>query len=103
VGGRLLLLFWDGRSKLGDLLRQRFQVMPQFQPQVPDPLGHHLPGELSPGRVAAPPIRILLGVFICQCRFEGAAMQVQLDHIAGGKCLLWQVGEEELRLRRPHA
>src|SRR5712692_1055566 len=69
--------------------------MPQFEPNIPYPLGHHLPGFLSPGGVAAPPVGIDLLVFICQCRLKGAAMQVQLDDIGSSEPLLRQVGEEE--------
>src|SRR6266700_94216 len=45
--------------------------------------------------MAAPTIGVLFFVFICWRRFKGAAMQIQLDDIAGGKRLLWQGGEEE--------
>ncbi len=38
--------------------------MAQFESQVPGPLGHDLPGELSPGRVTAPAVGILLLVFV---------------------------------------
>jgi len=40
--------------------------------------------------VAAPTVRVLLDVFVCQCRLKGAAMQVQLDDIGSGECLLRQ-------------
>jgi hypothetical protein len=62
--GSLLALLWDGRSKLGDAQRRRFQLMAQFEPDIPYPLGHDLPGFLAPGRVAAPAVRVLLVVFI---------------------------------------
>jgi hypothetical protein len=45
--------------------------------------------------MAAPPIGILLDVFVCQCRLKGTAMQVQLEHIASGERVLWQICEEE--------
>ncbi len=63
--GSLCVLLWDGRSKLGDARGRWFQLMPQFQPQVPDPLSHQLPTLLSPGRMRAPPVGILLDVFVC--------------------------------------
>jgi hypothetical protein len=69
--------------------------MAQFESKVPDLLRDHLPGFLPPGRVAAPPVGVLLVVFIGGYRLKSAAMQIQLDHIAGGKRLLWQIGEEE--------
>lgn len=71
------------------------QLMSQLQAQVPLPLRHHLPALLPPGGVAAPAIGILLVVFICQRRLESPPVQVQLDDIGGGECLLWQVGKEE--------
>ncbi len=69
--------------------------MPQFQPQVPDPLGDTLPGFLSPGRMTAPSVGIDLLVFVREHRLKSAAMQVQLNNITGGECLLGQVCEEE--------
>jgi hypothetical protein len=62
--GSLRVLLPDGRSNLGDAQGCRFQLMPQFEPQVPDPLRHPLPAFLSPGRMTAPPVRFLLAVFI---------------------------------------
>jgi len=35
--------------------------------------------------VRAPTIGVLFVVFICQSRLKGAAMQIQLDDIGGGK------------------
>ena len=71
--GSLLVLRWDGGSKLGGAHRRRFQVMAQFEPDIPYPLRHDLPGFLPPGRVATPTIRLLFDVFVFQGRFEGAA------------------------------
>jgi hypothetical protein len=85
MSGSLLALQWDGRSKLGDAQRRWLQLMPQFEPQVPRPLRYQLPALLSPGRMAAPPVGIDLLVFIRERRLKGTAMQVQLDHIAGGE------------------
>src|SRR5258708_22978195 len=70
--------------------------MTQFQAEVPDPLRHQLPALLSPGRMAAPSIRIDFLVFIREYWLKRAAMQVQLDDIAGGKPLLRQGSEEQL-------
>jgi hypothetical protein len=69
--------------------------MSQFQAQIPHPLTHDTPGLLTASGVTTPPIWVLLGVFIGESRLKGAAMQVQFDDIAGGECLLWQVGEKE--------
>ena len=69
--------------------------MPQFQAEVPDPLGDQLPAFLSPGRMAAPPVGIDLLVFIGEQWLKGTTMQIHLDHIAGGEGVLRQVGEEE--------
>ena len=60
----LRVLFRDGRSKLGDAQRRWFQLMAQFQSEVPDPLRHRLPAFLSPGRVAAPSVGVLFAVFV---------------------------------------
>ncbi len=59
--------------------------MSQLQAQVPHPLRDDPPCLLSPGRVRTPPIRILLVILISQLRLEGATVQVQFDHIAGGE------------------
>ena len=86
-----------GRAGANSVVRSGVgsRLMPQFQAQVPHPLCDHLPALLSPGRVAAPAIGVMLLVFICKRRLKGAAMQVQLDDIAGSECLLRQIGEEE--------
>ena len=55
----------------------------------------HLPAFLSPGRVAAPAVRVKLGIFIGEGRLKGPTMQIQFDHIASGEGRLGQVGEEE--------
>lgn len=62
--GSLLALLRDGRGKLGDAQRFWLQLMAQFESHIPYPLGHNLPAFLSPGRVATPPVRVLLVVFI---------------------------------------
>ena len=59
--------------------------MPQFQAEVPHPLGYQLPALLPPGRVAAPTIRVDLLIFIREYRLKGAAMQIQLDNIGSGE------------------
>src|SRR5713226_5346741 len=93
--GNLLAMLWESRSKLGDAQGGWFQLMPQFQPEVPDPLRDQLPAFLTPGGMAAPAVGILLVVFIRQCRLKGAAMQIQFDDIDRGECPLWQLGEEK--------
>src|SRR2546428_12364706 len=92
----LLALRWDGGSKLGGAHRRRFQVMAQFEPDIPYPLGHDLPGFLPPGRVATPTIGLLLLVFVSQRRLKSAAMQIQFVDIGNGKRLLWQCGGERV-------
>lgn len=84
----------ESRSTLGRAYRIRMKLMAQFQAEVPDPLGHALPGFLPPGRVAAPSIRINLLIFIRERRLEGTAMQGQLDHIAGSEGMVREVREE---------
>src|SRR5712691_5059270 len=85
----------DGRSKLGEAQWRRFQLMAEFQTEVPHPLRDQLPALLSPGRVTAPTVRVLLTVLVCQYRLKGAAMQVQFDHIARGERSLRKTCEEE--------
>ena len=55
---------WESWSKLGGARRHRLQLVPQFESDIPDPLADDLPGFLSPGRVAAPAVGVLLAVFI---------------------------------------
>lgn len=68
--------------------------MPQFLPQVPDPWSHRLPALLSPGRMAAPSVRIDLRVFIRERRLKGTTMHRPRNHIAGREGVLRQVREE---------
>ena len=42
----------------------RMQLMPQFQTDIPDPLCHHLPALLPPGRMTAPTIWIDLLILV---------------------------------------
>jgi hypothetical protein len=67
----------NGGSKLGGAQRLRGELMPQFEPEVPGPLCHHLPALLSPGRVRAPTVGIDLLIFIRECRLKGSTMQIQ--------------------------
>ena len=83
------------RSELGGAYGIRMKLMAQFESDIPDPLCHDLPALLPPGRMTAPTIGVLLVVFICQCRLEGTAMQIQFNDIRSSKCLLRQGGEEE--------
>ena len=55
---------WESRSKLGGAHRHRLQLVPQFESDIPDLLADDLPDFLSPGRVAAPAVGVLLAVFI---------------------------------------
>ena len=79
------VLLWDGRRKLGGAHRLQEQLVPQFESEIPCPLGHDLPGFLSPGRVATPAIGLLFNVFVFQRRFKSAAMEVERRHIRGGE------------------
>ena len=69
--------------------------MAQFQTQIPHPLADQLPDLLTRGRMADPSVGILFLVFISQCRFKGATMQIQRHDVGGGECLLREAGEEE--------
>src|SRR5437588_6438224 len=85
----------DGGSKLGRAHRRRLKQMPQFQAQVPDPLRDNLPRFLSSGRMRAPPVGILLLIFIGKHRFKGPTMQVKGHHIGGSERVLRQMGKKE--------
>lgn len=86
---------WESRSPCCRAQRLWLELRAQFESQVPDPQREHLPAFLSPGRMAAPPIRVLLTVFLGEDRFTGTTMQRQRDHVAGRERLLWQVGEDQ--------
>ena len=65
TGGRPLLFgFGHRRSKLGGAYWIRVQLMPQFQADIPDPLGYDVLCFLSPGRVTTPSVGISFAVFI---------------------------------------
>ncbi len=86
---------WESRSKLSRAQWLWLELMAQFESQVPGPLRDHLPAFLPPGRMTAPAVWVLLLVFIGEDRGVSPAMQVQLDHIAGGEGVLWQIREEQ--------
>jgi hypothetical protein len=77
-----------GGSKLGRAHGIWKQVMAQLQPQVPGSLADNLPALLPPGSMAAPPIGILLTIFIRECIFKRAAMQIERHHIDGSEGFL---------------
>ncbi len=54
----------NSRSKLSRVDWVRMKLMAQLEPQIPDPLRDQLPALLSPGRMTAPPVRVLLSVFV---------------------------------------
>jgi hypothetical protein len=93
--GLLGVLLREGRRKLGGAQRLRSKFVPQFESEVPGPLGHDLPDFLPPGRVTTPAIRLLLDVFVFQGRFKGTAMQVKRHDIRGGEGTLGEIGQEE--------
>jgi hypothetical protein len=82
--------------ELGGAQQFRLELMPQLQPQIPDPLCSALPGFLSTRGVTTPAIGIDLLVFVGEYRFKGTAMQVQFDDITGSERLWREIGEEEL-------
>src|SRR5579875_240662 len=86
---------WSGRSKLGRAHCVRFQLMAQFQAQVPHPLGEDLPDLLPVCRLATPAVRVLFLVFIGKRWFKCAAMQIQSDHVTCGKSWLGEVRQEQ--------
>src|SRR5579885_1109328 len=54
----------ESRGELGGTYRPWFEMMAQFQSQIPHPLGHDIPGLLPRGGVTAPPIGVKFLVFI---------------------------------------
>ena len=77
-----------GRSKLRRAHGIRMKLMAQLQAEVPDPLADQLPCFLSHGCMTDPPVGVLLLVFISQRCFKSPTMQIQLNDIGGGECLL---------------
>ncbi len=55
---------WGSWRKFGCAQWLRIELMAQLESEVPDPLRDHVPGFLPPGRLAAPPVRVLLFVFV---------------------------------------
>jgi len=91
---------WRGRSRKsrGEFGCEHWggkQVLPEFQAEIPDPLAHDLPKFLPTRRMGTPTVRILLEVFICQNGFKGPAMQIQVQHIFGGKSRSGKLGDEQ--------
>jgi hypothetical protein len=86
--GGLLVCRWVRWSKLGGAHGIRMKLMSQLQSEVPHPLADELPCLLTRGRMADPSVGILFLVFISQCRFKGATMQIQRNDVRGGECLL---------------
>jgi hypothetical protein len=68
--------------------------MPQLQAQVPHPLAQDTPHLLTTSGVTTPSIWVDLLIFIRERWLKGAAMQVQLNDVGCGECLLREVGEE---------
>ncbi len=81
--------------KFGGTHWVRLEEMAQFQPEVPHPLGHDLPGFLPAGGVRAPATWSLFLVLIGKRWLKSPAMQIQFDDISGSKCPLRQGGKEE--------
>ena len=94
---------WYRWCRLGFKSRSEFcgphgsgrKALADFQAEIPDPLAEDLP-ELLPTRgMRTPAIGILLDVFIGQNRFKGPAMQIQIQHIFGGKSRSGKSGDEQ--------
>ncbi len=83
------------RREGGGAHGRRSQVLAEFQAQIPDPLGQDLETFLSTGGMRNPTVSILLGVFIGQHGFKGAAMQIELQHIFGAEGGQGQRRDEE--------
>ena len=70
-------------------------MLSAFQAEIPDPLAEDLPELLPTGRMRTPAVGILLDVFIGENGFKGPAMQIQVQHIFGGKSGSGQPGDEQ--------
>ena len=83
----------DGGSRLENHCWGKFrcaqlrggELLPEFQAQVPHPLGEDLAKLLTTRGMGVPPVRVLLHIFIGEHRLKRAAMQVQIKHIRAGK------------------
>lgn len=75
----------ESGSKLGGAKPCSRELLPQFQPEVPNPLSEDLGKFLAPGSMRVPSIRILLIVFIGQHGLKRATVQIQIQHIRGSK------------------
>jgi hypothetical protein len=96
TGGSLALRrLYESGGKLGGAHGSRLKLMPQLEPEVPDPLRDDLPGRLPTRRVRTPAIGVLFLVFIGKGRFKGSTMQIEGDDIGSGASALGQIGEEE--------
>jgi hypothetical protein len=83
--GSLLLRGEGGWSKLGGAHSCGMKRMPEFKPQVPDPLAENLGELLAASTVRVPAVRILLLILIGKRIFKRAAMQIQPHHIGSGE------------------
>jgi hypothetical protein len=70
--------------------------MPQFQTEIPNPLGENEPELLTPGGMRTPTIQILFLVFICQHRLKCPGGLVQGNDISGSKRIHRQGSEKQL-------
>jgi hypothetical protein len=57
--GGLLVRRRESGSKLGGAHRIRMKLMPEFETEVPEPLGNNLPALLTHCRMACPPVGVL--------------------------------------------
>src|SRR5215467_1166958 len=82
-----------GRGNFGLACRRKFsraqlgwrELLPQFSSKVPNPLREDLGELLATRGVGVPAIHVLLMVFIGQCGFKRATMQVQVQYVRGRK------------------
>jgi hypothetical protein len=79
---RIADLGWGelGRAEIG-----RGETLPQFQTEVPHPLIHDLPEFLPIGGMGTPSVGILLPIFIGQDGLKRSPVEVEVEHIRGGK------------------
>jgi len=80
----------ESRGTRGRAHGRRFQLLSSFEAQVPCPLRDDLPGFVSTCSMRAPPIRVVLTVFIRKGRLKGTTMQGERHDIRSGKGLVRQ-------------
>src|SRR5258708_28430089 len=89
-------LWLAGRRKFRGTRRRWGQMLSEFQAEIPYPLPDDLVERVPTRGVRAQTIEILLDIFISEHGFKRTAMQIQVQHISGGKSRSSEGGHEQL-------